>query len=178
MPLVSDVTFTGATGASLAGALHQPDGDVRGAVLLAHCFTCSKDLHTMTRLARTLVGAGYAVLRFDFTGLGESGGEFSDTTVTTKIEDLTRAAAALVEMGLGPCGMVGHSLGGAATLLAAERIDGVRSVVVIGAPASPEHINHLLVDHTDDIRAEGVATVSIAGRPFDISTDFLDSLDD
>lgn len=178
MTRMRDVEFTGATGAVLAGTLHEPDTEVRGVVLLAHCFTCSKDLHTMTRLARALVTGGYAVLRFDFTGLGSSGGEFSDTTVTTKIEDLRRAAAALVELDLGPCAMVGHSLGGAATLLAAADIDGVRSVAVIGAPASPVHVSKLLVDHADTIRAEGVATVAIAGRPFEISADFLDSLDD
>ncbi len=169
--------FDGAMGARLSGVLHVPDGEARGSVLLAHCFTCSKDLHTMTRLASGLAQAGYAVLRFDFTGLGESGGEFVETTVSTNVADLRRAALALIERGLGPCAMVGHSLGGAATLLAAGDLHTVRSLVVLGAPLAPAHVRRLLADAAPAIEREGQATVEIGGRPFPIAQSFLDDLD-
>lgn len=138
-----DLTFAGSTGTTLAGVLHVPDDEARGSILLAHCFTCSKDLHTMTRLARGLADAGYAVLRFDFTGLGDSTGEFATTTVANDVRDITAATSALIERGYGPCGLLGHSLGGAASLLAAARLHTVRSVVTIGAPSSPSHVRHL-----------------------------------
>jgi pimeloyl-ACP methyl ester carboxylesterase len=115
------ITFPGSTGATLSDVLHVPDSEVRGSVLLAHCFTCSKDLHTTSRLARALEAGGYAALRFDFTGLGDSEGDFVDTTVTHDVRDIVQEATALLQRGYGPCAMVGHSLGGAATLLAAQR---------------------------------------------------------
>jgi len=168
--------FVGAAGAKLAGVLQLPTGAPSGSVLLAHCFTCSKDLHTMTRLSRSLVDGGYAVMRFDFTGLGESAGDFSSTTVATNIGDLTRAAVALIEKGYGPCALVGHSLGGAASLLAAHRLKTVRSVAVIGAPSSPAHVRHLFETGEAEIRRLGKADVSIGGRTFAVSADFLDDL--
>lgn len=171
------LAFTGATGAQLAGVLHVPDTTPRGSVLFAHCFTCSKNLHISTRLARSLTAAGYAVLRFDFTGIGESGGDFVDKTVTNNVKDLVAAARALIRRGYGPCAMVGHSLGGAATLLAAHQVKTVRSVTVIGAPASPGHIERLIADARRDIRRQGTATVVIGGRAFPISTAFLDDLE-
>lgn len=171
------LAFTGGTGAQLAGALHVPDTTPRGSVLLAHCFTCSKDLQISTRLARSLTAAGYAVLRFDFTGVGDSGGDFADKTVTNNVKDLVAAAHALIRRGYGPCAMVGHSLGGAATLLAAHHVKTVRSVAVIGAPASPDHIERLIADARPDIRRHGIATVVIGRRAFPISTAFLDDLE-
>lgn len=171
------LTFPGSRGALLAGVLHLPDGGAVGSALLAHCFTCSKDLHTMTRLSRGLAEAGYAVLRFDFTGLGESGGEFSATTVSHNVRDLVSAASALIERGYGPCTMIGHSLGGAATLLAAERLHTVRSVAVIGAPARLDQVRRLFRDHEEAIRRDSEAVVEIAGRPFPISLEFLDDLE-
>jgi alpha-beta hydrolase superfamily lysophospholipase len=172
------ITFPGSTGAPLSGILHVPDGEVRGSVLLAHCFTCSKDLHTTTRLARALAAGGYAALRFDFTGLGESEGAFGDTTVTHDVRDLALAATALIQRGYGPCAMVGHSLGGAAVLLAAHRLKTVRSVAVVGAPASPGHVRHLLAsDDEQRIRDDGAATVDIGGRPFRVAASFLDDLE-
>lgn len=171
------LAFTGGTGAQLAGALHVPDTTPRGSVLLAHCFTCSKDLQISTRLARSLTAAGYAVLRFDFTGVGDSGGDFADKTVTNNVKDLVAAAHALIRRGYGPCAMVGHSLGGAATLLAAHHVTTVRSVAVIGAPASPDHIERLIADARPDIRRYGIATVVIGRRAFPISTAFLDDLE-
>jgi esterase/lipase len=171
------LAFTGATGAQLAGVLHVPDTTPRGSVLLAHCFTCSKDLHISTRLARSLTAADYAVLRFDFTGIGDSGGDFADKTVTNNVKDLTAAAHALIRRGYGPCAMAGHSLGCAATLLAAHYVKTARSVAVIGAPASPGHIERLIADAGPDIRRHGTATVVIGGRAFPISTAFLDDLE-
>lgn len=174
----SELRFPGSTGATLAGTLHEPDpdADVRGSVLLAHCFTCSMDVHTMTRLARGLSDAGYVVLRFDFTGLGASGGEFSATTVSHNVRDLAAAASALIERGYGPCGLLGHSLGGAASLLAARRLKTVRSVVVLGAPASPDHVRRLFVEDEEEILSEGQALVSIGGRPFPIADSFIQDL--
>lgn len=175
MAQTETLSFPGATGAPLSGVLHLPS-DPRGSVLLAHCFTCSKDLHTTTRLARGLAAAGYAVLRFDFTGLGDSGGDFAATTVSTNVRDLVAAATTLIRRGYGPCALVGHSLGGAAVLLAAARIHTVRSVAVIGAPASPSHVRRLISDEAT-IRSQGRALVDIGGRPFPISREFLEDLD-
>lgn len=170
-----ELTFPGSTGTPLAAVLHVPEETARGSILLAHCFTCSKDLHTMTRLARGLCEAGYAVLRFDFTGLGESPGTFGTTTVANDVRDLTAAATALIERGFGPCGLLGHSLGGAASLLAAQRLRTVRSVVTLGAPSSPTHIRHLF-----EGRDAGGPTipVTIGGRTFEVARGFLDDLDD
>lgn len=146
-------------------------------MLLAHCFTCSKDPHTVTRVAHALAAGGYAALRFDFTGLGESGGDFAATTVSHDVRDLVRAATVLIERGYGPCAMVGHSLGGAAVLLAARRLRTVRSVAVVGAPSSPGHVRGLLASDEERIRADGSALVDIGGRPFPIALSFLDDLD-
>jgi pimeloyl-ACP methyl ester carboxylesterase len=171
------VSFPGSTGARLAGVLHRPEGKPLGSVLLAHCFTCSKDLHTLTRLARGLRAAGYAVLRFDFTGIGDSGGDFADKTVTRNVSDLVAAATLLLQRGFGPCAMVGHSLGGAATLLAARQLHTVKSVIVVGAPSSPNHVRGLLVGSEEEIRLTGAADVEIGGRRFPISEGFLDDLE-
>lgn len=170
------ITFAGSTGALLSGVLHLPDAQARGSVLLAHCFTCSKEVHTITRLAKGLAAGGYVALRFDFTGLGDSEGDFAETTVSHDVQDLVRAATTLIERGYGPCAMVGHSLGGAATLLAAHQLKTVRSVVVVGAPASPQHVRGLFADGEEQIRSDGTATVDIGGRPFPVAASFLDDL--
>ncbi|MEA5558005.1 alpha/beta hydrolase family protein [Nodularia spumigena] len=176
-PPEQTIEFVGSQGHALAGRLHLPPERAKGAILLAHCFSCSKDLHTMTRLSKGLVDAGYAALRFDFTGLGDSGGDFAETSVSANVTDLTRAAVTLIEMGFGPCGLIGHSLGGAAAVLAAHRLKTVRSLVTIGAPADVEHVTHLFADRVDDLRSRGRATVSIGGRAFDLDAGFLDDLD-
>ncbi|MGF1595841.1 MAG: alpha/beta hydrolase [Acidimicrobiales bacterium] len=171
-----ELTFVGSQGHRLAAVLQRPAGPAVGAVLLAHCFTCSKDLHTLTRVASGLVDAGYATLRFDFTGLGESGGTFAETTVSANVSDLTRAATTLIERGYGPCALVGHSLGGAAAILAAHRLKTVRSLVTLAAPASTGHVTRLFADELDDIVSRGRAPVTIGGRSFELDAGFVHDL--
>ncbi len=168
VPDPEDLRFVGSQGHELAGVLHRPAGRAKGSVLMAHCFTCSKDLHTMTRLAKGLADAGYAAMRFDFTGRGESGGDFSTKTVSGNVSDLVRAATTLIEMGFGPCGLIGHSLGGAAAILATSRLKTVRSLVTIGAPSDVEHIRHLLSDDGREVR--------IGARTFEIEPSFTEDL--
>lgn len=171
------VTFPGAGGA-IAATLQIPDGKPRAGVILAHCFTCSRSLKVTKHFATGIEDGGYAVLRFDFTGLGESEGEFADTTVTTNVADLVAAAHYMRKRGFGPCAMVGHSLGGAATLLAAGDVPDARAVVVIAAPASPDHVRHLFTDDdVDRALAAGQATVQIAGRSFRLSAEFFRDLE-
>lgn len=172
-----DITIIGGQGHRLAATLHRPSGSAKGSILLAHCFSCSQDLHTMTRLTTGLSENGYAALRFDFTGLGRSGGDFAETSVSANVSDLTRAATTLIEMGFGPCGLIGHSLGGAAAILAAARLKTVRSLITIGAPASVDHVTHLFADQVDELARAGRAEVKIAGRSFDLNAEFLDDLD-
>lgn len=130
----------------------------------------------MTRLAKGLAEAGYAAMRFDFTGIGESGGDFSKKTVSANVSDISRAAASLIVEGFGPCAMIGHSLGGAAAVLAASRLKTVRSLVTVGAPSDPLHVRHLFADSLDVLATEGRAAVTIAGRQFDLEQGFVDDL--
>ncbi len=176
MSTIEEIDFVGSQGATLSARLHRPEGRATGAVLMAHCFTCSKDLHTMTRLASGLADAGLAAMRFDFTGLGESGGDFADTTLSANVSDLTRAAAALISRGFGPCGLIGHSLGGAAAVLAAQRLKTVRSLVTIGAPADASHVRHLLEAQWPTLASGESATVTVAGRRFRLNPAFVHDL--
>ncbi len=172
-----DLVFSNGRGQVLAGRLDLPvAGPPRAYALFAHCFTCGKDLRAARRLADELGAHGIATLRFDFTGLGRSEGDFGETSFTTNLDDLVAAASALEdEVGRGPSLLIGHSLGGAAVLHAATRIPSSRAVAVIGAPADPEHVRRLVVGE-EAIRRDGVAEVSIGGRPFRIGAEFLDSL--
>lgn len=167
------IRFVGSRGHELAAVLHKPVGKAKGSVLMAHCFSCSKDLHTMTRLAKGLAEAGYAALRFDFTGLGESGGDFAKKTVTGNVSDLVRAATILIQRGYGPCGLIGHSLGGAAAVLAAHKLKTVRSLVTIGAPSDVNHIKHLI---TPLDTGDGSSEVHLGGRVLQLDRDFVDDL--
>ena len=151
MGSVEELSFVGGNGNTLSGLLHKPEGQAKGSILLAHCFSCTKDVVTMSRMSKGLADAGYAALRFDFTGLGSSGGDFAKTTVSGNVSDLTRATVALLELGYGPCGMIGHSLGGAAAILAAAKLKTVRSLVTIGAPSNVRHVTHLFGDRVDDM---------------------------
>lgn len=180
--MIERLRFRGVTGAPLAGVFHPatstgPGRGVRGNLLVVHCFTCSKDLHTMSRLARGLAGAGFAVLRFDFTGLGESGGDFSATTLSTNMGDLAKAVACLQERGPEPIGLIGHSLGGAACLLAAGELAPIRSLAVIAAPSTAGHVRGLLEGVEAELDQSGSAWVRIGGRAFPISAEFLDDLE-
>ena len=168
-------TFPGHDGADLAARLDLPDGPHLATALFAHCFTCGKDILAARRVAARLTAAGIAVLRFDFTGLGHSGGEFENTSFTSNVTDLTRAALALTARGMKPSLLIGHSLGGAAVLKAAPEI-GVEAVVTIGAPAAPDHVAHNFGDKVEEIAREGVAEVTLGGRPLRIGKGFLDDI--
>ena len=166
-----------AEGHALAARLVLPEGTPEAYALFAHCFTCSKDLHAVRRVAEGLTAHGIGVLSFDFTGLGESEGEFSETSFSSTVTDLIHAAQHLGRTHAAPTLLVGHSLGGAAVLAAAGALPEVRAVATIAAPSDPDHIRHLFVDAEADIVAQGEAEVTIGGRPFWIRREFLDDLD-
>ena len=169
------LTFPGAHGDNLSARLERPVGSVRAAALFAHCFTCSKDLKAVRRISRSLAEEGIAVFSFDFTGLGESGGEFADTNFSSNIEDL-EAAARFMESEVGaPALLVGHSLGGAAVLAVAHRLESVRAVATIGAPSDPAHLLTTLGVARELVVADE-AEVTIAGRSFRIKRQLLDDL--
>ncbi|MCS3629686.1 putative redox protein [Salinibacter ruber] len=171
------VRFENADGNALAARLDRPDGESPCAfALFAHCFTCSKDLRAAGAISRALTRHGIAVLRFDFTGLGESEGEFADTNFSSNVEDLIAAAGYLSEHYEAPRILVGHSLGGAAVLQAAQRLDSVQAVSTIGAPYDPGHVTQHLQDAVEDIEEKGEARVQLAGRTFTIRKQFLDDL--
>jgi uncharacterized OsmC-like protein/pimeloyl-ACP methyl ester carboxylesterase len=169
-------TFEGHAGDALAARLDMPDGPHLATALFAHCFTCGKDITAARRIASRLAAMGIAVLRFDFTGLGHSGGEFANTTFTSNVDDLIAAANHLAERDMAPSLLIGHSLGGAAILKAAARIENARAVVTIGAPFDPGHVTHNFGAALDDIKANGKATVDLAGRPFEIGREFLEDV--
>ena len=168
--------FEGATGEKLAAALEMPVGKPRAYALFAHCFTCSKDIKAAREIARALRREGIAVLRFDFTGLGGSHGDFANTNFSTNVGDLLNAASFLRLEFEAPSILIGHSLGGAAVLSAAAEIDEVKGVAVIGAPSSADHVTAQFGSARDKIASEGVAEVSLAGRPFSITKQFLDDI--
>ncbi|NJP64872.1 alpha/beta hydrolase family protein [Streptomyces spiramenti] len=167
--------FTGAGGHRLSGRLELPvDGEPTAIALYAHCFTCGKDGLAAARTARLLAQRSTAVLRFDFTGVGGSEGEFADTDFSGNVADLVCAAAALTERLRPPTLLVGHSLGGAAVLAAAHRVPGVRAVATIGAPSHPAHLRrHFSPADRERIRRDGVAEVTLAGRPFRVGEGLL-----
>jgi fermentation-respiration switch protein FrsA (DUF1100 family) len=167
------VEFPGSSGQTLAARLNAPAGPVRACALFAHCFTCGKDFPTAPRIAQTLANHGIAVLRFDFTGLGESQGEFADTNFSSNVDDVVAAADHLRGLQHAPALLIGHSLGGAAVLAAAARIPDVRAVVTIAAPSDPAHVAGLFAGSVEEIHRQGEARVQLAGRPFRIKRQFL-----
>ncbi|MBE0414139.1 bifunctional alpha/beta hydrolase/OsmC family protein [Yoonia sp.] len=170
------LTFTGHAGTPLAARLDLPTGPHLATALFAHCFTCSKDIIAARRIAARLAAMGIAVLRFDFTGLGHSEGEFENTSFTSNVDDLIAAAAALDARGMAPSLLIGHSLGGAAVLKAAPKIPSIKAVVTIGAPCDPSHVTANFADHLPEIAEKGVAEVSLGGRPFRIGQGFVDDI--
>jgi uncharacterized OsmC-like protein/pimeloyl-ACP methyl ester carboxylesterase len=168
--------FTGEGGHQLAAALDMPDGPVHAYALFAHCFTCGKDVLAAKRIATALAAKGIGVLRFDFTGLGSSEGDFANSTFSSNVTDLVRAADHLRETRGAPAILIGHSLGGAAILAAAERIPDAKAVATIAAPSDPAHVTHLFKDRIEDIRTHGEVEVQLAGRPFRIKREFLDDV--
>lgn len=172
-----EIRFAGAQGDSLAAVLETPAGPPRACALFAHCFTCGKDLPAIARIARALTDRDLAVLRFDFTGLGASEGEFAATNFSSNIGDLLAAAEFLRKRGRGPALLVGHSLGGTAVLAAAPKIPECRAVAVIGAPSEPAHLRRMLRGTADEIEARGEAEVAIGGRTFRIRQQFLADID-
>lgn len=174
---VERVSFPGSQGGALAARLDLPAGPPKAFALFAHCFTCGKDLRSAGQLASALTDAGFGVLRFDFTGLGSSEGEFANTNFSSNTADLLAAVGWLRVEHSAPQILVGHSLGGAAVLSVAGDVDEVRAVVTIGAPANTEHLTALFEESTDEITEKGEACVSLAGRPFTIKQQFLDDLE-
>ena len=170
------VSFPGGLGAELAARLDLPAGPPRAFALVAHCFTCSADLSALRRLASGLTERGIAVLRFDFTGLGSSEGEFANTDFTSNVDDLVAAADWLREHHRAPQLLVGHSLGGAAVVVAASRITEVRAVATVGAPSDTEHLVGWFAESLDEIERAGHAEVVLAGRQFTISAGLVSDL--
>lgn len=170
------LTFDGHDGSPLAARLDKPDGPILATALFAHCFTCSKDIPAARRIAARLTAMGIAVLRFDFTGLGHSGGEFENTTFTSNVEDLIAAGTFLAAQNMAPDLLIGHSLGGAAVLRARAGVPSVRAVVTLGAPFDPGHVAHHFSDAKDQIESEGAAEVLLGGRPFRIGRNFVNDI--
>ncbi|MGP1253070.1 MAG: bifunctional alpha/beta hydrolase/OsmC family protein [Kiloniellales bacterium] len=170
------LTFSGSEGQELAARLDLPEGLPKAYALFAHCFTCNKDIFAAQRIAAGLADRGIAVLRFDFTGLGHSDGEFANTNFSSNIQDLLAAADHLRKAYEAPKLLVGHSLGGAAVLAAAGDIPECEAVATIGAPSDPAHVAHHFTEKREEIERAGEAEVQLAGRPFRIKKQFLEDI--
>lgn len=168
--------FENRRGEVLAGRLELPKSEPTAFAIFAHCFTCSKNVKAASQISRTLAQLGIAVLRFDFTGLGNSEGDFANTNFSSNVTDLVDAAQALANDFIAPTLLIGHSLGGAAALMAAGKINSVRAVATIGAPSEPAHVQHLFGDAVARINAEGEATIRLGGRDITIAKQFLEDL--
>jgi putative redox protein len=168
--------FANLKGEKLAALMDLPLGKPNAFALFAHCFTCGKDNLTAKRISERLALSGIGVLRFDFTGLGTSDGEFADTHFSSNVDDLVAAADYLRKSYGMPAILIGHSLGGAAVLAAAHRIPDAGAVVTIAAPCDPAHVTKLFKEHIDKIRSQGEVQVSLAGREFRIKREFLDDV--
>lgn len=172
----SRLTFSNRDGLQLSGLLELPESRPFTYALFAHCFTCSKDIAAASRIARALTSRGIAVLRFDFTGLGNSDGDFANTNFSSNLEDLFSAAEYLEEHYEAPSLLIGHSLGGAAVLAAAGGMPPVRAVATIGAPATADHLQHMFVQAREKILNQDSATVNLGGREFTIKKHFLEDI--
>jgi alpha/beta superfamily hydrolase len=173
---IERITFPGSQDAELAARLDLPAGPPRAFALFAHCFTCGKDVRAASRIATALTDAGFGVLRFDFTGLGKSEGEFANTNFTSNTDDVLAAVDWLRTEHRAPQLLIGHSLGGAAVLAIAGEIPEVRAVATIGAPSDAAHVTGIFQSSVEEIEASGQAEVQLAGRSFTIRKQFLDDL--
>lgn len=172
-----NIEFTGALGDKLSARLDRAEGDEIGFALFAHCFTCSKNLKAVGHVTKSLADRGISTLRFDFTGLGQSDGEFANTNFSSNVQDLVAAADYMKAELEAPDLLVGHSLGGAAVLHAAHDLDSVKAVATIGTPSDPAHVKENFSMKLDEIEESGEAEVTLAGRPFKIKKQFLDDLE-
>ena len=173
------ISFTNKQGIKLAARLELPiDQKAHSFALFAHCFTCNKNLTAVRNIARALNQNGIGVVRFDFTGLGESEGDFEDTNFSSNIEDLIDAAEYMQRELIAPNIIIGHSLGGAAAVFAAKQIDSIQAVATIGAPSSPDHVSHLFNNKIEEISASGIAEVNIGGRSFTVKKQFLEDIEE
>jgi putative redox protein len=174
---IEKITFTNEDGQNLEGHLEFPFNQTpHNFVIFAHCFTCNKNLRAIRNISNALTNAGFAVLRFDFTGLGASEGDFSDTNFSGNVADLIAAADFLKDDYRAPTMIIGHSLGGAAAIYAAEKISSIQTVATIAAPSDPRHVLNLMKDSKDEIMEKGQATVNLGGRDFTIKKQFIDDL--
>lgn len=170
-------TFKNKDGHPLSAKLELPaDGQPHNYAVFAHCFTCNKNLNAIRNVVNNMTEAGFGVLSFDFTGLGESKGDFADTNFSSNVDDIIAAADFLAQEYMAPSLLIGHSLGGAAVLFAADRIDSVKAIATVGAPSNPEHVQHLIQSNVETIEKEGKAEVNIGGRSFTIKKQFVDDL--
>lgn len=177
MMKTNKIEFANREGIMLRARLELPADQKPGTfALFAHCFTCNKNLSAIRNISRALTSAGFGLLRFDFTGLGESEGDFADTNFSSNIQDLQAAADYLEKNHTAPSLLIGHSLGGAAVLYAAADMDSVKAVATIGAPADPKHVTRLITHGLEEINTKGYAEVSIGGRPFTIKKQFIEDL--
>ncbi len=172
------IRFQNKEGQTLVGRLEMPvDQHPHNFVIFAHCFTCTKNLLAVKNIGKAMTSNGFAVLRFDFTGLGESDGDFADTNFSGNVSDLIAAADHLEANFSAPTLIIGHSLGGAAALFAAAEIASIKAVATIGAPSNPVHVQHLFKSSLSEIEESGKATVNLSGRDFTIKKQFLDDLE-
>ncbi|MEM9361791.1 MAG: bifunctional alpha/beta hydrolase/OsmC family protein [Bacteroidota bacterium] len=172
------VSFSNKEGQHLVGRLELPaDQHPHNFAIFAHCFTCTKNLLAVKNISKALTSNGFAVLRFDFTGLGESEGDFADTNFSGNVDDLVAAADFLTENYTAPTLLIGHSLGGAAVIFAASDIESIKAVATVGAPSNPVHVKHLFKSGLQEIVATGEAVVNLSGRDFKIKKQFVDDLE-
>lgn len=170
-------TFKNKDGHTLSAKLELPaDGQPHNFAVFAHCFTCNKNLNAIRNVVNSMTEAGFGVLSFDFTGLGESKGDFADTNFSSNVDDIVAAADFLSTEYEAPTLLIGHSLGGAAVLFAADKIESVQAIATVGAPSNPEHVQHLIQSNVETIEKEGMAEVNIGGRSFNIKKQFVDDL--
>ncbi|MCO4755177.1 MAG: alpha/beta hydrolase [Bacteriovoracaceae bacterium] len=168
--------FNNSNGETLSGRLELPVGSPRAFAIFAHCFTCSKDIFAASRIPKALSEHGIAVLRFDFTGLGNSEGDFSNTNFSSNVDDLKSAYLSMKENGMTPTILIGHSLGGAAVLKLSTEVEQIKAVVTIGAPSDTKHVSHLFKHEIPNILENGEAEVQLAGRAFTIKKSFIEDI--